>query len=284
MLKDESPLAARSTVGALDRGFIASCAVLLVAVACSIVVIAAPRPVQPSRLPALRVPLSEAKRAFASTPPSANTPLPQGRAMQRWLELYREEGLNEREAHVNLAMVAEQRAELRQLGSQEFPKLGPQGVLALMNALTDRALAALHVRRPTAEGYGLLGAFPELLAQYGYIDARHRALAPLRVIRVLYQQRFNMICERPLDTDIPPEDRALAEGWNALHGANIPPARRALAARAFAALGGIDSQEALAIWLFHGGLRDEAEAILEREYQRTQALRLRNMLLFVRRS
>jgi hypothetical protein len=276
MLKDET----QRSVSRGERSFLATCGALLSALICSIVVIVAPRPVQPGRLPALRVPLSEAKRAFGEIASSGRA-LPA--SLERWYELYREAGLNEREPELDPDIVAAQRSELWHLVEREFPKLGSAGIAALMDTLSERALASLRSERPTAEGYGLLGAFPSLLARYGYLDDRGRAIAPPRVLRVLYLQRFNLICARALDADIDAFDRKLFEGWVALHGAKLPPERRALAARNYAALGGLDAREALAIWSFYGGLTEQAAQLLRREYERTGALRLRNLSLFVQR-
>jgi hypothetical protein len=267
-----------------ERGFAGTCTVLLATLACSIVVLASPRPVQPSRLPALRVPLAEARRAFADVPHAPAPPPPDSPLLQRFEELYGEAGLNEREAKLDAAMVAEQKLELALITRELFPKLGEPGVRALRDSLTRRALAALWLREPPTEAYGLLGAFPVLLQRYGYIDSDRTPLAPPRLIENLYHQRFNLICERPLETDLDPYDRRLAEGWVALHGRNMPAERRAQAAHTFAELGGVDAREALAIWLAHGERKDEAMQLLRAEYARTGALRLRNMLLFLQRS
>jgi hypothetical protein len=285
MLKDEPVIlsvASARDVRRLDRGFLATCALLLTATACSIVVVAAPRQVQPSQLPALRLPRVAVAEALAADQQRARH-VPQSPALERWLELFREEGLAEREKSVNLGIVAEQRAELRQLVQSEFPKLGSDGVRALMSAVTGQALAALSARKPPPEAYGLLGAFPVLLARYGYIEPNGALRAPELAVRALYKVRFNLICERPLDTDLSKLERLAYEGWNALHAGGLAPERRAQAARAFASLAGTDAREALAIWLFQGGMRTEAAELLRSEYERTGALRMRNMQLFASR-
>lgn len=277
MLKDEPAIRSQP----LERGFLATCGVFLVALACSIVVIAAPRPVQPSRLPALRVPLAEGGRAFAAS--TLDPQLPKAAWFARWYELYSESGLNEREQAVDYTMVDAQKTELAKISREQFPKLGKQGVRALMDALTARALDALPRSRPPTEAYGLLGGFPALLQHYGYLTDTRSPIAPPRAIEVLYRERFNLLCERPIDSDIDDHDRLLAEGWIALHGQHLPPERRAQGAQNFAKLGGIDAREALAVWLHQGGLNAEAAALLQGEYERTGALRLRNMLLFLQR-
>jgi hypothetical protein len=284
MLKDEPAITTEPRAHPIDRSFLTTCGVLLVALACSIVVIASPRPVQPSRLPALRVPLAEGRRAFGEGDLDARAPLPQAAWFAQWYELYSEAGLNEREKAVDLALVARQKAELSKLVREQFPKLGARGVRALMDALTARALDALPRRPLPTEAYGLLGGFPALLQQYGYIADPRSPIAPARAIAALYRQRFNLICERPLDSDIDDADRRIAEGWIALHGQRLPVERRVQAAQAFAKLGGVDAREALAVWLHHGELNDQATALLQHEYERTGALRLRNMLLFLQRT
>ncbi len=282
MKEDQSAIITERLPREADPGFLGTCSVLLVALVCSIVVIASPRPVQPSRLPALRVPLSEGQRAFADVRRSGE-PLPKAAWFERWYELYSEAGLNEREPQVDMSMVAQQRAELAAITREEFPKLGGQRVRALLNTLSTRALDALPLDRPPNAAYGLLGGLPALLSRYGYIDAQRRPIAPMRVLQVVYQQRLNLLCERPIDGDIDRFDLMLAEGWIALHAPGIPPERRALAAKKFVELGGLDAREAWAVWLYHGDLAEQASALLEREYERTRALRLRNMLLFLSR-
>lgn len=279
MRKDE-PATPAESAQPTERDFLATCTVLLVALACSIVVIASPRPVQPSRLPALRVPLAQGRRAFADVALDATEALPRTPWFARWYELYSEVGLNEREQSLDLAMVAEQHAELARLTRENFPELGREGVRALRDALTARALDAMPRRQPAPEAYGLLGGFPALLLRYGYIDDAATPLAPTRVIENLYHQRFNLLCGRPLDSDLEDFDRMLAEGWIALHGEKLPAQRRAQAARVFMELGGTDAREAFAIWLYHGELIDDATNLLQHEYARTGALRVRNMLLF----
>jgi hypothetical protein len=283
MLKDEPAIRTQPNARPLERGFLTTCGVLLVALACSIVVIAAPRPVQPSRLPALRVPLAEGSRAFGDSALDPRTPLPKAAWFAKWYELYSEAGLNEREKAVDLRMVDAQKKELAKLTREHFAALGRQGARALMDAVTARALDALPRSHPPSEAYGLLGGFPELLLKYGYSTDTRNPIAPPRAIEVLYRQRFNLICERPIDSDIDDYDRLLAEGWIALHGQLLPPERRVQAAQAFAKLGGIDAREALAVWLHQGELNAEAMALLQHEYKRTGALRLRNMLLFLQR-
>lgn len=281
MRKDEPAMLSLTGARPATGGFVATAAMLVAALVCSIVVIAAPRPVQPSRLPALRVPLAEGMRAFGALELDPEQPLPRASWLSSFLELYREAGLNEREKRVDMALVEAQRLELAQLVREHFPKLGRAGVRALMHALTARALDALGRSQPPPEAFGLLGSFPALLRSYGYVDTSGVAVAPARVIQHLYEQRFNLICGRPLDADIDRSARALAEGWIALHGERLPPERRVQAAHKFLELGGIDAREALAVWLYQGGLKEEAADLLQRQYAHTGALRLRNMLLSI---
>jgi hypothetical protein len=277
MLKDE-----QHDPPTFDRGFMATCASLVLATACSIVVLAAPRPVQPRQLPALRLSRSEVAAQLA-TDHALAARAPRSRALERFRELFSEEGLAEREKSVDLGILSEQRAQLKALVASEFPRLGGENVRALMAALTDEALPHSFAKRPPAAAYGLLGRFPALLTRYGYADAEGHLIAPELAVRALYKARFNLITERPLDTDLSPVERQAQHGWNALHAGELPPERRARAARDFAASGGTDAREALAIWLFQGGDHAHARELLQAEYERTGALRLRNLLLFIAR-
>jgi hypothetical protein len=293
MLKDAEGTQKRS-----ERAFTGAFALLVTALACSIVVVLAPRPVQPSQLPALRLPraavaaelardheLARSARAFVRDPD-----------VEHVLSLYREEGLVELDREVDMASLANKRQELSSSGDKLFTRLGVERTRALIAWTTERALSAWASGAESSEARGLLGGFPSLLARYGYVHTpvaragarvdtpRGFGEAPKLSVRTLYKARFNLIFERPLDRDLRPLELLAYEGFNALHASGLPAERRARAAQAFFRVGGHDGAEAAAIWMYQGGAREPALALLRSEYARTGALRLRNMALYVAQS
>ncbi len=261
------------------RAFSAVFALLATAVACSLLLIVAPRPVPPDRLPALRLSARLVADQLARDRALALR-APAGPEVARLLALYREEGRAELVPSSDLTRTQEHRAELRALARALFARLGPEGTRALMASTVEAALRALRSRAQDEEARGLLGDFPRLLVRYGYLEADGREVAPELSLRAFYKARFNLICERPLASDLSPIEIQAYQGWHALHAGGLAPERRARAARAFFEAGGAYGAEALAIWAYQGGSRAEARALLEREYARTGALRLRNMALY----
>ncbi|MDB4987926.1 MAG: hypothetical protein JWN04_3104 [Myxococcaceae bacterium] len=267
-----------------DRAFTAAFALLATALACSIVVLAAPRPVVPARLPPLRLSATalEAQRALDRTLVASARSFMHDPQVAQLYELYREEGLVELEPAVDLEILRAERRERTELARRVFARLGAQASRAFTAHVLDDAMRALTQDRNSDEARGLLGTFPDLLTRYGYADAAGRLRAPELSVRGLYKARFNMIFDRPLLSDFSNIELQAYEGFNALEAGGLPPERRAEAAGAFQRAGGTDGAEALATWLFNADRRPDALALFAREYQRTSALRLRNMMLVAR--
>lgn len=269
-----------------ERAFTATFAMLVVALVCSVVVLVAPRPVRPTRLPALRLSpeLIEAQRVHDQAL------VAQARAFERDPEvlqlanLYEEEGLVEFEPLLDSNLLFRQRGERSALAQRVFARLGEQGTRAFIALTVDDAMRSLAGDRTTDRARGLLGRFPELLASYGYTDAAGRPLAPELSIRAFYKARVNMVFDRPPIHDFSPIEVQAYEGFNALQSGALPPARRAEAAAAFYRAGGIDAAEALAVWLFQGGQRADSLTLFAQEYAHNHALRVRNMMLVAQRA
>lgn len=268
-----------------ERAFRAGFAVLLVALACSIVVLLAPRPVEPSRLPALRLDtdLVEAQRVRDRALVARARGLSRDRELQQLVNLFEEEGLVELEALVDVTLLGKQRGERAALAERVFARLGEEGTRAFTALTVDDAMRALAGDRRSDRARGLLGSFPELLTSYGYADRSGRWLAPELSIRSLYKARFNTIFGRPPTYDFSAIELQAYEGFNALQSGALPPAQRAEAAAAFYRAGGIDAAEALSVWLFQGGQHADSLALFAQEYERTHALRVRNMMLVAQR-
>lgn len=263
-----------------DKAFTSIFTLIATAIACSIVLVAAPRAVEPERLPALRLPDADVRAQRARDAQLAARAPRAADDVARFLALYAAAGRGEVDLRIKLEDLTKIREKLAASAGEVFERVGEEGRLALIASLTERALTSLRSGEDSDDARGLLGAFPRVLARSGYADARGRLLAPELAVRALYKTRLNLVCGRPLERDLSPIEREAYEGWNALEAGGLAPERRALAARAFAEAGGIHGTEARAIWLFQGGARRAAGELLRREYERTGALRLRNMALF----
>lgn len=266
-----------------ERAFTLTFASIVSSVACAIVVLAAPRPVLPNQLPALRLDRAELSRQ-AKRDEEVTAHAPRGTDIDQLLGLFRAEGTAEATGDVDFERLNARRAELAAASRAVFARLSEQEAFALATAVTSRALLALQgALDDPGEAEALLGGFPKLLAQYGYADAQG-VRAPLPAVRGFYKERFNLICERPGGSYLTPLERKSYEGFNALHAGGLPPELRARAAHAYAKEGGEHGAEADAIWMFQAGLRREALAVFRREYDHTKSLRLRNMALFAARA
>jgi hypothetical protein len=268
-----------------ERTFTAVFALLATALSCSIVVVLAPRPVQPSQLPALRLDPRDVEAALLHE----HELVARAHAFERdpdvlhVLSLYRDEGLSELQDNVDLGALGDRRRELAASAENLFARLGVERTRALIASTTERAMMSLAGKRNSPEARGLLGSFPAKLTRYGYIDASRRGYgqAPALAVRTLYKARFNLITERPLERDLSAIELQAYEGFNALHATGLPAERRAQAAQTFLRAGGRDGAEAAAIWLWQGGAREQALALLRTAYRKSAALRLRNMALYV---
>lgn len=274
MGKDERPASTSR-----DRVFTATCALIASAVACTVVVLAVPRLVEPVELPALRLERSEVAAQLASDRADAAR-APRGDDVSRWQALYREDGLSELSPHPDHARIAKRRVELASECAALFHRVGDGGARALVAATTESALAGLRGELPAREAQGLLGIFPVLLRRYGFIDADGTVRAPELSLRAFYKARLNLICERPRAFGLSAIELQALEGWNALHAQGLSAGQRLLAAKAFHDAAGNDALEAVAIWLFANGARERSHALLERKHEKSGLLRMRNMALF----
>ena len=274
MPKDEHAVSTRH-----DRAFLGACALLFTAVACTVVVLATPRMVEPLNLPALRLDAGKVKRQLQEDA-ALSAEAPRGADVDRLLKLYRAEGIDELAPHVDGGRLAERRAELSIVAREVAARVGERGLRAVREATLERALKALQGELELREAQSLLGRFPALLEQYGFVDSEGRLRAPLIAVRAFYKTRFNDICQRMRTQDLSEIERQALEGFMALHASGVA-GLRANAARAFRDAGGADASEALAVWLYHTGQSTAARTLLRRAYEQTGALRLRNMALFL---
>jgi hypothetical protein len=270
-----------------DRAFTAAFALLATALACSIVVLYAPRPVLPSQLPALRLDAARVARQAEQEQAlraSGQRLLPDP-AREELTAAYLEEGLVELEPRVDQAQVQQQREQRSQLTRKVLASLGRQGFAAYRALLVEEAMRALYSEQAEARdsdrARGLLGGFPALLERYGYADAAGQLVAPPLSVRSFYKARLNLIFERPVTEGFSAIELQAYEGFHALHAGGLPPELRAQAAARFYRAGGQDGAEAFGIWLFHGGQLDDALALLGKAAATGHTLASRNMMLAV---
>ena len=264
-----------------DRAFTGVFALLASATACAIVALSAPRPVEPSRLPALRLPPAQLERQQREDA-ALRQRVPTGPDVDALMRLYRAEGEAEHAHESDPEQRDARRRALAMAAAKVFGRLDVAAARALMLHTSERALAALRGElADAAEARGLLGVVPSLLARYGYHEDDGSERGPRLALRAFYAARFNLICERPLLASFSLLERTAHAGFSALHAGGLEPTQRARAAADFAALGGIDGVEADAIWRFQGGSRTEALKLLRHAHARSGMLRLRNMALYV---
>lgn len=269
-----------------SSAFWATLALLVTALACSIVVIHAPRPVVPGELPPLRLDAALVERQTAQQ----RALVARAQRLRNDLEVQEltaavlEEGLIELEPKVDFELVRKQRVARGELARKVFARLGPELSRGYLLTLLEEAMSALYSAdahaRETDRARGLLGTFPKLLAQYGY--ARNgRLVAPPSSVRSFYRARLNLIFERPVTSDFSPIELQAYEGFHALSAGGLPAELRAHAAAAFHGAGGRDGAEALGIWMFQGGQHADALTMLRKAETQSHPLAVRNMMLVV---
>jgi hypothetical protein len=260
-----------------DRAFTSTFALLSAAVACALVLIAVPRPV-PLALPALALPAGEVRAALAHDRElAARAPrTPAASAMYALLLAAGEQELGGEAAE------GPWQNRVAAVARQAYTELGEPGVRALRARASERFMLALAGRlEDEQEARGLCGAQRDILVEHGYLSSGGRLLAPELSVRATYKARWNMIFGRAPNFDLSLLERRAYEGFRALEARHMPLEQRGLALSEFAAAGGAQAQEALAIWR---ALNGDGDALIELGRSTGVAsseLRLRNMALGV---
>jgi len=247
--------------------------VVTVGACCVGLLIALPRPIEPTELPALRLDAAavtevRAARRAASAPESPqaallrNLYLEQGRA-----EVNRdtESALEVRRTRVDNAVAAFLEAH------------DEEALAALRNAMVAELPAALGGDLEPEEEEGTLGSFPRILERY-HAAVDGVVVAPDFVVETLYAARWNTIFHRePTDgfTDV---EKQAYWGWLALRSRADMELRKS-ALEHFAEAGGSGAAEAAAVLAFHSGSPAQAAILFDRLYEGTGELRFRNHAL-----
>jgi hypothetical protein len=241
--------------------------------------LAAPRPVVPRELPALRLGEGEVARVVkADAELAAAAP-----------DDERTRSLEEAMAEHNAAETGE--PEPREVAQERVERLHVAAAAVLrahglrgLLGVRARAVLAMERARKTARGAELdriVGRFPSVLERYG-VTVGGRLRAPWFVARTLFKARFSTLCGRdPTEAFARVELRAY-HGWLALEARSAPPAARAEAARRYLDAGGGHGDELMAALAWEFGEADVAEERYGVAFARTGSLRLRNHALAAR--
>lgn len=251
-------------------------ALWLVATAAGIGLIALPRAIAPSELPALVLDPDEVRaqerqdRELAQAAPRTDN------AKALW-EQYLQFGEAELMLLHQAGPIDVRRRRMRRAQEAVVSESGPHAG----NAMRARALlkfeAALNGEVPRAELKGLLGVYPHVLAQL-LATRDGDELAPHFVVRTLFKARWNRLCDLPPETDLSPIERRAYFGWMGLHAASLSVRERRQALIGYAAAGGAHADQALGVLAFVDQDYAGAAASFQRAYTQTANLRIRNYL------
>jgi hypothetical protein len=250
-------------------------ALLGTAIACAVVLIAAPR-VVPLTLPTLSLPSAEVRAAIARDRELAARAPTSEAAKQVYGVLLaageQEQGRSGAEGPWQTRAQATMRR-----GLAEF---GEAGLRALRARATERFMLALAGElEDVNEARSLCGAQRDVMVEHGYMSPGGRLIAPELSVRATYKARWNMIFGRGPSVDLSAVERVAYEGFRGLEARHMPSEQRGSALSEFAKAGGRHGQEALAIW---NALNGQPAALIERGRSTGLAsteLRLRNMAL-----
>ena len=248
----------------------------LTATAAGIGLIALPRAIAPLELPALTLDPDEVRAQQLEDVRLAKTIRNTERGKILW-DLYLKLGESELMLLDQKGPLEQRRRELRRAQEEVVAESGPQAG----NAWRARALikfeAALAGEVPRADWKGLMGVFPYILSQH-LVTRDGIELGPHFVVRTLFKARWNRMCDLPPETDLSPIERRAYFGWMGLHAANLSVRERRQALIGYAAAGGVEADQASGVLAFVDQDYSRAALSLERAYERTANLRIRNYL------
>lgn len=165
------------------------------------------------------------------------------------------------------------RALLESGGPPAFDAMRARAVEDFVDLFYDRPHDGL-----SDEEIAILGGFPEIESRYGLVH-RGVVIAPELTVRALYKARWNAIHRQPFIDGFSRIELQAYWGWMALHGWGQPLDKRESALISFREAGGAGTEEAAALFDLLGGRPDRAATSLQRLYDSTGELRLRNMAL-----
>jgi hypothetical protein len=244
--------------------------------ACALVLVAMPRAIAPSEMPALelsaaavaRVTREDAERA-ASAPNSA--------AAQELMARFWSFGSSEAAALEDFNLATQRKRALHRLYDRVVAVDGATAALKLREQALVKFEAALDGSLSKTESDAVMGLFANVLIEH-QVTRDGEELAPHFVLRTLYKARWNRMLDLAPDLGFAQVERFAYFGWLGLHADNLPLAMRRQALQKYAAAGGPNAAEAQGVLAFLA--QDYAESVrsLERAYGEAPSLRVRNYL------
>jgi len=257
----------------------AAAALLLLAVGCSLVLLAVPRAALPDEMPGLRLPARDVQAVLDRDAAAARTALPGKEAarlegLMLLLGRYEKKNVPPSDTEMRLRELRDALGALRKLQ-------GEKAVDALRARAVARLQSALELELPEEQIQGTLGSFPAMLKKYG-ATRDGELVAPWFVVRTMYKARWNLL-HGMVSTEAMERTELLALfGWVALQADRASARSRKQALARYAELGGQDADEAQGVFSYLAGDFPAAERFLRTAYERRPSWRLRNLLLGVR--
>ncbi len=241
--------------------------------------LAIPQPVDPWELPSLVLD-REAVADAVDLDQALAQEAPHSEEAQHLRSLFLAHGRAEADPPYSRTDYDSRQAAIHRATATLIEKHGELAFDAMRAAAVEEMVRALEdgVALPDADVVGILGGFPLILRQYGLIHDDVLVAPPLSV-RALYKARWNSIHRRHFTDGMSDVELQAYWGWLALHGWGKPLDEREDALVAFRSAGGFGAQEAAALMDLLAGRPDRASKSLERLYEETGELRLRNLAL-----
>jgi len=260
----------------------ASIAVLALGVACAGVLLALPRAVVPSELPALVLPEAPVRTVIAADARAVRL-APKSEHADALRALYAAQGEAEARGTEDAGRYMDRRRDLESAYRRLRRELGAPALLGMRAQAVQELEAALALQLPEERARAVLGAMTRVLEREsatrdGYI------VAPMFVVRTLYKARWNILHGLPADADFERIEKRAFYGWQALHSEHVSLRGRVEALHAYAEAGGDHVEEALGVLLYRLGDFAQSARALQDAYRAQPSLRLRNYALGARAS
>jgi hypothetical protein len=245
------------------------------AVACALLLAAAPRAIAPTELPGLELPANEVADVLARD--AARAQVQPGERSRELLRLFHEFGQSENAALENAQLVQQRRRALRHVYDRVVEAEGAAAALAVRERALAKFEDLLALQPSPTTAAAVLGVFPSVLAQHGAtFDGEE--VAPHFVLRTLYKARWNLMTRLPVDFEFARVEKLAYYGWLGLRADNLPLSERRKALQQYAAAGGAHAAEAQGVLAFLDQDYPNAIRELERAHAEHPSLRLRNYL------
>lgn len=255
-------------------------ALFVLAVACVLILCAAPRPLVPSELPTLRLPEGAVAAVVAQDAKDARS-APRSPAARELERLFLEHGEME-DSDSGSSAARRRKHALEKAYAQLVAEAGALAGVRMRARELDKLEAALALRLPDEQIKGVMGIFPTALDRHG-VTRDGVEVAPHFVMRTLYKVRWNLAVGQATDLALADVERMAYRGWLALHaeGLRVEVRLRELDAYAKAAGGAELARvaEARGVLLHRAGGYAEAQRALQLAHARTGSIRLRNYAL-----